>query len=90
MLRRLMEMENKCLGCQLLLVLVMEEDDGGFDGEAFFSFAGCSRNKVRTHSSGTHNLADGAHPFHGNRKDQRLPRPKIPTNQLNLMGVMVT
>ena len=40
-----MEMENKWLGCQLLLVLVMEEDDGGFDGEAFFSFAGCSQTK---------------------------------------------
>ena len=29
-----MEMENKCLGCQLFLVT--EEDSAGFDEEAFF------------------------------------------------------
>ena len=29
MLRRLMEMENKCLGRQLFLVIYQEEDEGG-------------------------------------------------------------
>ena len=29
-------------------------------------------------------------PFHGNRKDQRLLRIKIPTNQLHWTGVIVT
>ena len=47
-------------------------------------------NKVRTHSGGTHNLADGAQPFHGNRKEQRLLRTNISRNWLNRMGETVT
>ena len=83
-----MEMENKCLGRQLFLVIYQEEDEGGggsgggaFDEEGYDegfpidSFLLQAAKQVRTHSSGTHNLAQ---PFHGNRKGQKPLRTKIP------------
>ena len=86
MLRRLMEMENKCLGCQLLLV--MEEDEAGFDEEAFFRRLQ-SKQSEDTFQWNTQPRRRGSL-LPWEQKEQRLQRPKIPKNQLNFTGVMVT